>query len=652
MDTDNNALLKALPPETDYLSYLTILEYNLTKEQLPTLRGILQDPTLTTNIGWDLVHLLLPLLPESQQCLQDVARLGNPREVVLKVGELLEGIANESDEQDEELQDEGELEKDGDDGAVEGQSTKSRSPLSDTQRSDAPSRVSRFTAMLDMLSVLHPRIKTKYPSRFLSTSLQAVLSAYTSLSGSILAIESVLGLVKQLSGTGRPALPPRKSSSAVLTQTNGHSHRSAPDPEANEDGLASGEVELQKRLLQSFLTYVTEVYLSSLMNQVEDPPGMAWASRFQEVTYPDKCVPGRHKHCELYGEIEELRERDVVMGQVLALTRDLGTKPEQLSDMLATSPSDGAEGDDDDLPSSPADVPLSRLGALYILCAMAASPILFQGAGTTPSLAPTLPDYTLLINGFVSDPSMGGIGTENESLLDALFFLGFYTFHARPQITPINDEEFNHALQRLSLLSANLPSPTLRYQAHQLASRLLHLHPSENIRLAYIKDTLENCPYESLKGSAVEWLKDEILAANTNNGPAEEAGSTASLFASPHVIEAQAGYLWPEIQGSSHTEADYKEFRSLQVFYLALLNLLYLLLSNPVTERNLGISRVAPVIATSFLRPLIDEAKHFEMALHSGDLDYADRGELDARVAEMTLLMMNAEQVMAKIKQA
>ncbi|KAL9630579.1 MAG: hypothetical protein Q9164_006340 [Protoblastenia rupestris] len=118
-DTDN-PLLKALPPETDYLSYLTILEYNLTKEQLPTLHDVLQDTTLTANIGWDLVHLLLPLLPQSQSCLQDVASLGNPREVVLKVTELLEGIANEPDElEEEESEDEEELDRTVNDGAYD-----------------------------------------------------------------------------------------------------------------------------------------------------------------------------------------------------------------------------------------------------------------------------------------------------------------------------------------------------------------------------------------------------------------------------------------------------------------------------------------------------------------------------------------------------
>ncbi|KAL9124910.1 MAG: hypothetical protein Q9217_005812 [Psora testacea] len=317
-DSDN-VLLKALPPETDYLSYLTILEYSLTREQLPTLHAILQDTTLTANIGWDLVHLLLPLLPESTLCLQDVARLGNPREVVLKVTELLEEIAGETDEQDDESPHEKE-EPDGkaDDGRVDGPVTDSNAITTTTgQPSDRSSGTLRFTTLLDMLAILHPRIKTNYPSRFLSTSLQAILSAYVSLNGSILATESVLSFVKQLSGTKRPALPPRKSTSTVPSQSHGHAQASAPDPEANNDGLAPGEVELHRRLLESFLTFVAEVYLSSVASQWEDAPGMSWATRYQEVMQPDKCVPGRQKCCELYAEVEEYQQKDAIVGQIL-----------------------------------------------------------------------------------------------------------------------------------------------------------------------------------------------------------------------------------------------------------------------------------------------------------------------------------------------
>ena len=91
MSIEENPLVAALPPQTDYISYLTIVEHFLKREHLPLFRTILRNnPTLTVNIGWDLVQILVPLLPESEECLHDVAQLGNPREVILKVTELLD----------------------------------------------------------------------------------------------------------------------------------------------------------------------------------------------------------------------------------------------------------------------------------------------------------------------------------------------------------------------------------------------------------------------------------------------------------------------------------------------------------------------------------------------------------------------------------
>ena len=321
-DTEN-PLLKALPPETDYLSYLTILEYNLTAEQLPTLHHILQDTTLTANIGWDLVHLLLPLLPASQQCLQDVARLGNPREVVLKVTELLEGLGEEEelgDLDDAEDVEEAEKLKEPemrDEVAHElqlqdGQNVASVS-ITPTEPSKPPSKSVKFTALLDMLSILHPRIKTKYPSRFLSTSLQAVLPAYSRVARSTKATEAVLGFIKALSGTKRPKLPPRKSSTMIPTHA---IPVSAPDPEGQDEVLGVNESALQSRLLQSFLTYIAEAYMNSTALD-EDVPGLAWSSRYQEELYPEKIIPGRRTYGSLFEEEEHLHERDAITGHIL-----------------------------------------------------------------------------------------------------------------------------------------------------------------------------------------------------------------------------------------------------------------------------------------------------------------------------------------------
>ena len=329
MANDDNPLLKALPPETDYISYLTILEYNLTHEQLPTLHGILQDQTLTANIGWDLVHLLLPLLPASQQCLQDVSRLGNPREVVLKVTELLEAIGSEEEgEDDEEDQEEKDVQDE--------EGAKVAKKLEDITREDLeiqdesqgsihpalrkaskppqpPSDAVKFVVLLEMLSILHPRIKTKYPSRFLSTSLQAILPAYMRVARHPETTQVILGFIKDLSGSKRPKLPPRKSSSALTTQAN---PISAPDPEGNDEALGTDEVGLQSRLLQSFLTYVTEGYMTSLVAD-DDVPGLAWSSRYQEKMHPKKIVPGRRTYTSLFAAEDHLHNRDSIVGHIL-----------------------------------------------------------------------------------------------------------------------------------------------------------------------------------------------------------------------------------------------------------------------------------------------------------------------------------------------
>ena len=316
--SEENPLLKTLPPETDYITYLTILEYNLNKEQLPTLHGILQDTTLTANIGWDLIHLLLPLLPESEQCLRDIAHLGNPREVILKVTESLEDISRDADNGDDDVEEDEDVVADVEEDQENDESSAQEAAKRVNTNHDAtsPSRDTRFSVLLSLLAILLPRIKTKYPSRFLSTTLQSVLSTYNSLSRSEAAIEAILTFSKQISGTKRPALPPRMSSSSITTLQKAQGQTSAPDPEANSDGVAAGEVELQKRLSQSFLTFVAEIYFSNLQQEDGDAPGMSYAARYQEIVSPERRIPHRRTASQLFEE-EEYKLRDSNAGQIL-----------------------------------------------------------------------------------------------------------------------------------------------------------------------------------------------------------------------------------------------------------------------------------------------------------------------------------------------
>jgi hypothetical protein len=175
-----------------------------------------------------------------------------------------------------------------------------------------PLSIRQFNALLSMLSILHPRIKTKYPSRFLSTSLRAVLTAYTRLARSPEATASVIQFVKSLSGQKRPNLPPRMSSREVRTIS---SQPSAPDPEAQSELPTSEETALQLRLLQSFVTHVLEDYMSC-MSPADGVVGMAWTSRLQEKARPEKTIPGRTTYAQRFAESEELRARDAVVGQI------------------------------------------------------------------------------------------------------------------------------------------------------------------------------------------------------------------------------------------------------------------------------------------------------------------------------------------------
>ncbi|KAL8647749.1 MAG: hypothetical protein Q9226_006304 [Calogaya cf. arnoldii] len=444
-----------------------------------------------------------------------------------------------------------------------------------------------------MLAILHPRIKTKYPSRFLSTSLQAVLPAYAALVSESEATDAVLRFINTFAGTKRPRLPPRKSSTQVFTQA-AQLPPAAPDPEATEEPLAPEETALKERLLQSFLTYIAEGYMSSLPVD-NDAPALSWSSRLLEHLYPDRSIPGRRTIREAYEEDETLHRRDSTIGQMLALTRDLNLALEDLRCALV-EPDILADDDSTDLPASASEVPLSRPGCLYLLCASYASAVLFRAP---PKHLEELskPTFFSLLSDFLGDPSSSTLGSESLSLIDTLLFFGHYALQDNDLKSfleqPGSDSVFTKALQYFSIISANTPSAALRYAAHLLTSNMLHAHPNDHLRLSFIKDTLQHCPYENLKASAVGWLKDEVLAAN-NTGASSVTGQASieadnertesSVFATPTCIATLASHLF--ISPNRMTK---DEFQAHESFLLAALNFYYLLLSREGLKEKLGL---------------------------------------------------------------
>ena len=214
-------------------------------------------------------------------------------------------------------------------------------------------------------------------------------------------------------------------------------------------------------------------------------------------------------------------------------------------------------------------------------------------------------------------------------------------------MTHDEDDIYNLLLQRLSLLSANCPSPVLRYHAHILTSSILHAHPSDYFKLSFIHDTLEHCPYENLKASAVAWLKDELLAADkratsrtTESSPDTE--SNPGVLASGRVLVVLEPVLFPNIaallEGLSTMDA-YAAFQAHQAFFLAVLNLLYLLMSSPTLSVRYAVKDQRELYR-GFLTSLESLSRRFRSDIISGAIPYEDEAKYDDH-SELTVLAIH-----------
>lgn len=318
MAEEEDPIVQALPPATDYLTYLTLLEYQLTPARLPTLHKLLQDEVLTTNIGWDLVQLLLPMLPQSLECLQDIARLGNPREVILRVSEALMQLQPEDEDDDDDDDDDEENETaepaaahDTEPVDTELKAATDRDAEKSNIQNNLPRHVLKFNALVAMLSILHSRIQTKSPSRFFATSLQAVLEAYTLMPTNETTL-ALLEFFRDVSPSKRPAPPPRAASESSVLRV---SEASAPDPEAEvqSPNPSNNEPALIKRFLQFGLIELIKSYILSFSGPMD--PGMSWTIRLQEKLQT-RHLTGQVSETEVFANNKELSERDMILGKI------------------------------------------------------------------------------------------------------------------------------------------------------------------------------------------------------------------------------------------------------------------------------------------------------------------------------------------------
>ena len=87
----------------------------------------------------------------------------------------------------------------------------------------------------------------------------------------------------------------------------------------------------------------------------------------------------------------------------------------------------------------------------------------------------------------------------------------------------------------------------------------------------FISDTLENCPYEALKASAVSWLKEEISNATDRNSENVFSSRVAMAATQPYLFLDMSSLV--EVEGSELLQQIMHTF----VFHMAVLNFLIFL---------------------------------------------------------------------------
>jgi len=589
------------------MTYLTIVEYNLTKQTLPTLVTVLQDEEVTRNIGWDLINTLLPLLPESQTALDVVVKLGNPREVVLKVTEALR------------LLDFGDEEASGDENGEDPSTSKQQ------EKGEEVLSIMQMKALLSMLPGLHARLNTKTPSRFLSTTLQAVLAAFSNAGAACEVIyEDIITFTKAL----RTAL--------------GSQHAS---PEENA---------MQMRLFQSFLTHVSELYVLMISDGFGEA-AFAWSSRAFEHLVPTKVVPGRVSAIARFTDGGAHSQRAQAVKATLQLAEELKLDADVLLDAILHESEAiiDTRAEEEDPPQSANDIPLSAQGSLFLLASLFVQRLL-AGEQTQLDKLPIFEVQSTLLSKFIGVEALGGLGcagSEPPSTIDAALALALLAVVNNRVGTTETDEAFTSYLQVTSLLSANTPSPELRYVAHYITSTLLHSNPSDHIRLTFIRDTLEHCPYENLKASAAEWFKTEIMRTISQMPASSE--TTSNIFATSSALEAISEWMFPDQRHTAYEESEaemWMTFNANLSFNLAALNLYLFLFMSPILRDRLGMMKFHEQhnVSKNHLLPFRDMIKQISTSISSGPMS-RNMDEQDIAVAQLDVALM--ENVLDRVEE-
>lgn len=685
-NTLEDPLVAALPPNTDYITYLTILEYQLTPKNLSTLNRLLQedDGTLASEIGWDLLKLVLPILrvepTKAKECLDIIARRGNPREVIVRVSEELETLGIDDDDEDGEADP---TESTSDIPTFAGEAphvhlgemtlagmpaiekAQPQSQRDDEHTPDLAIEELKLQSLLSMLSSLHPRIKTQYPSRFLATSLPAALGAYRRLSMNADSTLAFLNTLVKLSGRARPSLPPRVPTADMLKQstTAGSTSISSaplPDPESKSESesvsqTAPGNEEaINQRLLQAVLLEVLEEFTAA--SSEAQPPLTA---RLRTLYQPQSLSSTRKIELDALVTSGPAALADTLRNRFIIASKDLKMDVQVEVAKLLEPSTDGLDPEEEhEYPTSPSQIPIAGTGLVLLYgvqnFAQARSQS-SQDRSSTVSDVDTNSILQLVISQYTSDARL----RQSAPALDCFLSI-LYTFFCTPSVSVTSDHTDQILLSTFTLLKdifTTSPDPDLRDNAYHIATHLLHAHFSPPARKILIKDLLTTSDSDisspiheaqagTLKALAVSWLKDEIYPTATTTtimqalpNPSNRGLPMSALVDLVDVLFPTDTIPAPPAINSPPDDQATDTFASEIPFYIAALNLLCVFIRNHNQQPTEDSENDASNTTNAELDPLIAEIALFLAKLEgwSGYLtaqlasggEGVDEGEVD-----------------------
>lgn len=435
-------------------------------ELLSSLLEVLKsDSKMVYEIGWDLPALLLnyvviengqgPLRAEAtvtlvMELFSLLAKNGNPKELYLKAIESLAGL-------DVELSLSEEFEASGN---PENEDYANESVL-----------ICQFYAVFELMQSTMAKIKTKYPSRFLATSTNALLS-FTALAYDRFSWRGKLVIMRRLFTFARDFAM-----------------------DSDEADLEETEISYQQQLLKSYLTWVADICLHQVCT--------LWSEQiFFEMK--SRCTENKTKY-ELSANVASLSECLERLYQ-LALSFDMDLKEEFVK--LVKEPElvleeDFVETEDkEDEVTNPFAKP-SKEGIILLYTQ--------EYFKERPDTGPEI-DFEVIAS-FVITMLQREDGTAPLGIVDSAIFWLLWSSKTvtKEQVQNMDATKFCTLVQSVMMVAAT-PFAQMRSPAvfYSLATRLLYLQKDE-ITLDFMIDTLEYCPFENVCDSTVRLLKDFIL---------------------------------------------------------------------------------------------------------------------------------------------